>query len=473
MSWRPHCQDRVRKATIALMQCRRAIGKSWGLKPRQALWIFTAIIRPILAYAAVIWINATNSRTLVAMLQKVQRLACITITSAFPSTPTAALETLLQIPPIDVFLKGEAYMATYRLERGDMWTTRRYVGGRGRKFKSHVDMNNEGKIKIPILNMPKDSCTPFLQFGRKFSVKIGQRNEIQTEIDELDDGIIQCYTDGSHIDRKTGAGIFFKPNQILEVENQTISLGRLATVYQAEVIAISNAADIMNKAGITNQTIVILSDSQAALKALAKPLVKQMLVGNCINNLNILSQNNLVKLMWVPGHSDIDGNEEADILAKTGAHSLCEIPEPAVPVSYRRCRLEVRYWIVKEHCKVWNQSDTCLHTKGILRNADKIPAKSLLKLNRNKLCQVLQVLTGHGNLAKHRNKMGKAQSPLCPKCQEAEETPQHYVGDCPAYLNTRISQFGYHTIELSDLVKNDRIFKLASFVHKTKRLDEY
>ncbi|CAL4196332.1 unnamed protein product, partial [Meganyctiphanes norvegica] len=248
--------------------------------------------------------------------------------------------------------------------------------GRGRKFKSHVDMNNEGKIKIPILNMPKDSCTPFLQFGRKFSVKIGQRNEIQTEIDELDDGIIQCYTDGSHIDRKTGAGIFFKPNQILEVENQTISLGRLATVYQAEVIAISNAADIMNKAGITNQTIVILSDSQAALKALAKPLVKQMLVGNCINNLNILSQNNLVKLMWVPGHSDIDGNEEADILAKTGAHSLCEIPEPAVPVSYRRCRLEVRYWIVKEHCKVWNQSDTCLHTKGILRNADKIPAKA-------------------------------------------------------------------------------------------------
>ncbi|CAL4095421.1 unnamed protein product [Meganyctiphanes norvegica] len=473
MSWRPHCQDRVRKATIALMQCRRAIGKSWGLKPRQALWIFTAIIRPILAYAAVIWINATNSHTLVAMLQKVQRLACITITSAFPSTPTAALETLLQIPPIDVFLKGEAYMATYRLERGDMWTTRRYVGGRGRKFKSHVDMNNEGKIKIPILNMPKDSCTPFLQFGRKFSVKIGQRNEIQTEIDELDDGIIQCYTDGSHIDRKTGAGIFFKPNQILEVENQTISLGRLATVYQAEVIAISNAADIMNKAGITNQTIVILSDSQASLKALAKPLVKQMLVGNCINNLNILSQNNLVKLMWVPGHSDIDGNEEADILAKTGAHSLCEIPEPAVPVSYRRCRLEVRYWIVKEHCKVWNQSDTCLHTKGILRNADKIPAKSLLKLNRNKLCQVLQVLTGHGNLAKHRNKMGKAQSPLCPKCQEAEETPQHYVGDCPAYLNTRISQFGYHTIELSDLVKNDRIFKLASFVHKTKRLDEY
>ena len=122
--WKPHCQDRIRKATISLMQCRRAIGKTWGLKPRQALWIFTAIIRPILAYAAVIWISAINSNTLVAMLQKVQRLACITITSAYPSTPTAALEKLIQIPPMNIFLRGEAYMATYRLERGDTWTVR-------------------------------------------------------------------------------------------------------------------------------------------------------------------------------------------------------------------------------------------------------------------------------------------------------------------------------------------------------------
>ena len=115
----------------------------------------------------------------------------------------------------------------------------------------------------------------------------------------------------------------------MELENQAISLGKLATVYQAEVIAIANAADIMIKADIRNQTIYILSDSQAALKALASPRVKQLIVGNCINNLNMLSQNNRVGLMWVPGHSDIEGNEQADTLAKNGAHTVCEIPEPA------------------------------------------------------------------------------------------------------------------------------------------------
>ena len=47
------------------------------------------------------------------------------------------------------------------------------------------------------------------------------------------------------------------------------------------------------------------------------------------------------------------------------------------------------------------------------------------------------------------------------------------VGECPAYLNTRLSHFGNHKIELSDLVKKDKIFKLASFVQKTKRLEKY
>ena len=472
LSWRPHCEDRARKATVALMQCRRAIGKSWGLKPRQALWIYTAIIRPILAYAAVVWINATNSSTLVAVLQKVQRLACITITSAFPSTPTAALEVLLQLPPIDVFLRGEAFMATYRLERGCMWTRRRYVGSRGSRLRSHVDMNNEGKVNIPILNMPKDSCTPYLQFGKSFSVRIGERSEIQSEIEELDEEIIQCYTDGSHIDRKTGAGIYYKPHENLQLEDQAFSLGKLATVYQAEVIAIAKAADMMIKTDVQNQTIYILSDSQAALRAVASPRVKQLLVGNCIDNLNMLSQYNQVQLMWVPGHSDIEGNERADILAKNGAHTVCEIPEPAVPVSYNRCRLEVRNWIREKHAEAWNRADSCTLTKKAIYTTNKIPAKSLLKLSRRKLNQVIQILTGHGNLATHRHKMGKVQSPLCPMCHEADETPQHFVGDCPAYQNARISHFDYHRVELCDLVKHDRIFKLASFVHKTKRLEK-
>ena len=80
--------------------------------------------------------------------------------------------------------------------------------------------------------------------------------------------------------------------------------------------------------------------------------------------------------MWVPGYSDIEVNEEANTLAKTGAHKEWELPEPAVSVSYRRCRLAVRWWMESEHKKVCNQMGTCLHTKNKIRIFDKIPSKN-------------------------------------------------------------------------------------------------
>ena len=132
----------------------------------------------------------------------------------------------------------------------------------------------------------------------------------------------------------------------------------------------------------------------------------------------------------------------------------------------------MRNWIREKHAEAWNRANSCILTKKAIHTTNKIPAKSLLKLSRRKLNQVIQILTGHGNLATHRHKMGKVQSPLCPMCHEADETPQHFVGDCPAYQNARISHFDYHRVELCDLVNHDRIFKLASFVHKTKRLEK-
>jgi len=35
--------------------CRRAVGKTWGIKPNIVLWIYKAILLPRLTYAAVVW----------------------------------------------------------------------------------------------------------------------------------------------------------------------------------------------------------------------------------------------------------------------------------------------------------------------------------------------------------------------------------------------------------------------------------
>ena len=82
--------------------------------------------------------------------------------------------------------------------------------------------------------------------------------------------------------------------------------------------------------------INILSDSRAAILALTSTQVKSKIVWDCLKLVRELSTDNVVTLIWVPGHSNILGNETADMLAKSGAESEYVGPEPlwGIPESH-------------------------------------------------------------------------------------------------------------------------------------------
>ena len=83
-----------------------------------------------------------------------QRLAYLMISSAFPGTPTGALEILLNITPIEEFLLAEAVRGSYRITVSGLWHVNP-IGSFG-KTKSHVDVYNEARIFLPLLQMPVD-----------------------------------------------------------------------------------------------------------------------------------------------------------------------------------------------------------------------------------------------------------------------------------------------------------------------------
>jgi ribonuclease HI len=63
---------------------------------------------------------------------------------------------------------------------------------------------------------------------------------------------------------------------------------------------------------IPRQKVAICTDSQPALKAVISCASHSKLVKECRAELASLEHQLKISLIWVPGHGDIPGNEEAD-----------------------------------------------------------------------------------------------------------------------------------------------------------------
>ena len=104
-----------------------------------------------------------------------------------------------------------------------------------------------------------------------------------------------------------GAGVYIQTQE----EVFTYPLGQHTAVFQAELFTILVC---VNELRLTNETSIdICSDSQVALKALRRLNVTFPLMADTILVLKKLSVFHSVRLPWVPGYSNIPGNEIADV----------------------------------------------------------------------------------------------------------------------------------------------------------------
>lgn len=123
---------------------------------------------------------------------------------------------------------------------------------------------------------------------------------------------------------KTGAGVYITRNDE-KITDFSIPLGISATIFQCEMYAIKTAAIWVTNQNLKPQNIYILSDSQAALKALEKQSTKSNLVIETNISLNNASILHNIVIIKVPAHTGLDGNEEADKLAKAAANKKIRV----------------------------------------------------------------------------------------------------------------------------------------------------
>ena len=186
-----------------------------------------------------VWADGLNKKYQVRKLTKVQRLACLMISSAFPGTSTGALEILLNITPIEEFLLTEVVRGSYRITVSGLWHVN-LVESFG-KTKSHVDVCNEARRFLPLLQMPADRIKKTKVFEINFECQyMDEKNAIRFE-SVLNQNTIKVYTDGSKLNEKVGAGFYAEyPNN--SPKQAIFHLGIYSTVFLAEVLAISEVA---------------------------------------------------------------------------------------------------------------------------------------------------------------------------------------------------------------------------------------
>jgi ribonuclease HI len=203
--------------------------------------------------------------------------------------------------------------------------------------------------------------------------------------------VLVWYTDGSRTDSGTGSGIQdIRPNR-----GYCFPLGIHATVFQTEIYAILQCAYENIRRAYRNKRILIFSNSQAARKALHRPKVISRLVAEFLDSLSPLTDLNKVTLIWVSGHRDICGNEQADKLAIQASAISILGPEPALGIPKCMARGAIKKWTEHQHLKTWSDTPGCRHGKLFISKPCKKRADNLLRLSRHQLKMTVAFLTGH------------------------------------------------------------------------------
>jgi ribonuclease HI len=242
--------------------------------------------------------------------------------------------------------------------------------------------------------MGTDRMIPRYVLHKPFKVHLSSRHESKNGFNPDNKGGLVWYTDGSKTNEGTGAMVYKWGSG----RWHNFSLGHHTTVFQAEIYAIKACIMENIEKGYKGRTIYILSDSQAAIKALNNFQINSKLVWDCHQSLMRLAEHNRVQLIWVPGHLGIDGNEKADQLARQGSSRPLIGPEPALGISTKVAREVIRGWTNRKHTEYWQSIQGQRQARDFLKRPSARRAGELLSLNRNQLRIVTGLFTGHCHL---------------------------------------------------------------------------
>lgn len=437
LTFNSHTANICRRALNVYKQLSRAAKISWGLHPEVIRVIYMATVEPIVSYAACAWAPATRKLGVQRQLNAVQRGFAQKLSGAYRTVSLNSALLLAGILPLDIRIREAAVL--YEAKRGVPQTVLK-------------DREVEGKLAYTEIPHPAKHM-------RWEFVSLVNQEDIDLNVNQA----VQIYTDGSKIEGKVGAALSLWSDSA-EIKALKLKLPSYCTVYQAELLAICRATEIILQRG--EASFAILSDSRAALETVVNPLSLHPLAAEARGNMQSGKlQDKEISLFWIKAHAGLEGNERADQLAKEAALYSKKKPDyEACPVSFVKRQIRV------DSLDEWNMRYQSAGTAAVTKLffPDAIQAHRIVKQLRPHNV-LTQVMTGHGGFSEYLNRFKCKESPSCICEPDQKESVPHILFECPVFALDR-----FNVEQLLDCkVTAESIHELISGKYSRKELVEY
>lgn len=427
LNWNHHIEQAIEKGRRTIMVAAQYLRFSWGPMPRAAMYIMNQIVVPRVLYGCGTWWHRAHLNRHKKKLDKLQRLMLRMVTGIFHTTPTADILRILDVSSLSLRATRLALDESLRLTE---------EGGRPRSTNPKEHRCADSLLN-EIMNGSSQSDTVRRVWNtqRSYKTVVNTRGNWQAGL-ETDLFTDVWYSDGSKKDDLVGVGAC-NSEETIEI---SLRLSKHATIMQAETIGIRLCAEQLGDE-LAGRKILILSDSQAAIKALHNPVIRAETVRACAAALNVLAGANEVTIGWIPGHSNHLGNETADRLANEGAERLTidlDVPEASSSKS-----LKISNWEKAQRNLEWlsnrpNNGDFALTLIDKLSTGSKLLLKSRMQIRAR-----VSLITGHTRTNKYLLRAKGEGDGLCRFCNSAQEEVKHLLKDCSRLDRIRQDIFGH------------------------------